>query len=75
MQPGQETRQNRLNLNHFRAVWEGESEDNYGEQAVTGTLALVLRALGVAQDEPTAYELATVWWRERHQTKLEREAI
>ncbi len=73
--PGQEIRQKRLNLNHFRAVWEGEAEDGYGEQAVTGTLALVLHALGLAQGEQAAHEMASLWWRERHQSAERREAV
>ena len=75
MKPGQEIRQDRLNLYHFRAVWEGEAEDNYGEEAVTGTLALVLNALDLAQGEESAYELAHQWWRERHDDPLKREAV
>lgn len=75
MKPGQQLRQERLNLNHFRAVWEGEAEDAYGEAAVTGTLALVLRALGQAGTADAAHELAAVWWRERHQNHAVREAV
>lgn len=75
MKPGQEVRQDRLNLNHFRAVWEGETEDSYGEEAVTGTLALVLHALGLALGEENAYEMAHQWWVERHENTLEREAV
>ena len=65
--PGQELRQDRLNLNHFRAVWEGDADDRYGELAVTGTLAMVLRALGLAETADSAHAMAAEWWRERHQ--------
>ncbi|MET0065355.1 MAG: glycosyl transferase family protein [Candidatus Thiodiazotropha sp.] len=67
----------RLNLNHFRSVWEGDVKDDYAEYAVTGTLALVLRALGLAQDSTDAYLKGAEWWRERHQEHLAvtREAV
>jgi anthranilate phosphoribosyltransferase len=66
IQPGQELRQDRLNLNHFRAVWEGDAEDRYGVLAVTGTLAMVLRALGLAATADAAHAMAVDWWQERH---------
>jgi hypothetical protein len=66
IQPGQELRQDRLNLNHFRAVWEGDAEDRYGVLAVTGTLAMVLRALGLAATADAAHAMAADWWQERH---------
>lgn len=75
MKPGQEKRQTRLNLNHFRAVWEGEAHDSYGEMAVTGTLAVVLHAMNLAQGEAAAHELAQQWWVERHNETLQREAV
>jgi anthranilate phosphoribosyltransferase len=73
--PGQQTRQERLNLNHFRKVWDGEAEDAYGELAVTGTLALVIRALGLCEAHGPAHEMAGQWWRERHLSPLSSEAI
>ncbi len=73
--PGQQIRQDRLNLNHFRQVWDGEAEDAYGELAVTGTLAWVIRALGLSEACESAHEMASVWWRERHQPNLAQEAI
>lgn len=75
MKPGQTLRPERLNLLHFREVWDGDVEDPYGEMAVTGTLALVVRALGLAKDPQSAHAMADLWWRERHQHGLEREAV
>ena len=34
---------------HFKAVWLGDEADAYGEKAVIGTIALVLRGLGKIQ--------------------------
>ncbi len=67
LKPGQMVKPERLNLHHFREVWLGEAEDHYGENAVVGTLALVLRSLGLAKTSPDAHALAAGWWRERHQ--------
>jgi hypothetical protein len=75
MKPGKQVKPERLNLRHFREVWEGDAEDPYGEMAVTGTLALVLRALGLASEADKAHAMANVWWHERHQHKRVREAV
>ena len=72
IQPGKERRQQKLNLNHYRAVWEGEVEDSYGEAAVIGTLALVMRAMELASCEESAHQLATEWWHGRNERDLER---
>ena len=52
-------------LRHFRRVWEGQAEDVYGEQAVIGTVALALRALGKAAHADDAHALAREMWRAR----------
>jgi anthranilate phosphoribosyltransferase len=75
MKPGQQMRQQRLDLNRFRAVWDGEETDAYGVAAVTGTLALVIRALGLESKETPAHELAANWWQERHQHLPVKEAV
>jgi anthranilate phosphoribosyltransferase len=54
--------------NHYRAVWEGESDDRYGFEAIIGTLALVLRSLGNAGDYVSAHEQARLLWDGRHDT-------
>lgn len=65
--PGQELRKERLNLSHFRAVWEGEADDSYAELAVTGTLAMALRALALVDTADAAHAMASEWWRDRYQ--------
>jgi anthranilate phosphoribosyltransferase len=75
IKPGQQMRQGRLNLNHFRAVWDDEETDPYGAMAVTGTLALVIRALGLEATEASAHELAANWWHERHTYSSVKEAV
>lgn len=52
-------------LRHFRRVWEGEESNVYGEQAIIGTVALVLYALGQAADRESAHAQARVLWQTR----------
>lgn len=52
-------------LRHFRRVWAGEESDIYGEQAIIGTVALVLYALGQAADGKSAHAQAQVLWQTR----------
>jgi len=59
-------------LQHFRAVWEGRAADPYGELAVTGTLALVIRALGMETSRDAAHDLAAEWWEQRLETVIPR---
>ncbi len=75
LKPGQQVRPERLNLKHFREVWEGDAEDAYGELAVIGTLALVVRALELADGPQAAHKLAEGWWRDRHRSELVQEAV
>jgi anthranilate phosphoribosyltransferase len=55
----------RLDPAHLKAVWEGEAFDRYGEAAVCGTVAVVLRALGRAGSVEEALALAHAWWQSR----------
>lgn len=73
--PGKQVKPASLNLNHFCKVWEGEAQDHYGEVAVIGTLAMLIRALDLASDPAGAHELAAGWWRERHALEPVQEAV
>jgi len=75
LQAGSEIKPDRLNLSHFRAVWDGEAEDRYGELAVTGTLALVIRALGIVKGAQESQRMAMAWWRQRHAVDWSQEAV
>ncbi|PVV11098.1 MAG: hypothetical protein B6D82_11885 [gamma proteobacterium symbiont of Ctena orbiculata] len=75
MQAGTASREQRLNLRHYREVWEGDSGDAYGEAAAVGTLAMAIRALELERAEDAAHRLASQWWRDRHQADSAREAI
>lgn len=53
--------------NHFRAVWSGDELDHYGLKAIIGTIALVLRSLGKAEDYEQAHIKAKQLWNSRHE--------
>ena len=46
------------------AVWEGRTEDSYGEMAVVATIALALRGLGHTRE--AAFAQAEQWWKARN---------
>lgn len=63
---------------HYQAVWTGQATDNYGLQATLGSIALVLRALGEADNYQQAHTKAEAFWQARHQAhdnKLNMEKI
>jgi hypothetical protein len=68
---GRFIRQDTLDLDHFAAVWHGDHDDEYGEAAIVGTLALVIRALGLETGHDDAHGLARCWWREHHVLPLQ----
>lgn len=72
---GSEIKPERLDLRRFLAVWRGDAEDRYGELAVTGTLALVIRALGLQFRAIDAHRQAQEWWRRRQENPLHGVAV
>lgn len=58
-----------MELERLGAVWRGEAEDPYAEAAVTGTLAIALRALGRAADPAAAQRAAEAMWRGRDRAR------
>lgn len=54
----------------LRDIWSGTLQQDYAKEAVIGTTALALRALQRAQDQDSAYALASKWWRERNLQRL-----
>jgi anthranilate phosphoribosyltransferase len=55
-----------FDLAHYLAVWRGEVQHAYGEQAVVGTLAIALTALQKATDMDQAMQMAQQMWDGRH---------
>lgn len=60
----------RFVLEDYLAVWRGERAHEYGEMAVTGTVALALRTLQRAASRDEALALARTWWAARDRTAL-----
>ena len=59
-----------MDLARLGALWRGEIEDEYGEAAVVGTLAIALRTLGEAADAADAERRARALWSGRDRNRL-----
>ena len=59
-----------MDLTRLAALWRGEIDDEYGEAAIVGTLAIALRALGVAADVADAEGPAKALWLARDRNRL-----
>jgi len=59
-----------LNLTTFVDVWRGKIRHEYGEAAVTGTLAIALMLLGRADTQEAAELLAQQLWQDRDRALL-----
>ncbi len=59
-----------LNLDHLLAVWHGTEADEYGEAAVIGTAAIVLRMMGRATNPDEATAQAHEMWNARTRERL-----
>ncbi|PAU54580.1 glycosyl transferase family protein [Pseudomonas indica] len=63
LSPLRQVKPERLDPEHLAAFWRGEVDDNYGCQAVTATMALALRGLGVPHEQ--ALSQANDYWNAR----------
>lgn len=63
---GRQDKLEQLNPGVLQAVWRGETSDEYGELAVTGTLAIALRLMDKARTAESAQTLADSLWQSRH---------
>jgi|SRR5271165_3802985 len=54
-----------MKLDRLLKLWRGEIEDDYGDAAVTGTLAIALRTRGPAIPAEAAQEQANALWQAR----------
>ncbi len=59
-----------MDLSQLIAVWRGENDIEYARAAVTGTLAIVLKALGRAASIEEAQAMAEDMWAERDKSRL-----
>jgi len=63
-QIGRQVKAPTLELERLLAVWQGDEQDLYGEQAILATMALALR--GLARDREEAFSQAAQMWENRH---------
>ncbi|KIL99244.1 Anthranilate phosphoribosyltransferase [Paramagnetospirillum magnetotacticum MS-1] len=59
-----------LNLSRLKALWTGAETDETAAAAITGTMAIALRAMGQAASVDEAEGMAQVLWRERNRAKV-----
>ncbi|MCI4680688.1 glycosyl transferase family protein [Rhodoblastus acidophilus] len=59
-----------MDVSRLLSVWRGDAHDAYAEAAVTGTLALILRAMKLATDMESAQSRAEAMWRGRDPGRL-----
>ncbi len=62
---GRQEKLEQLPLEQLRAVWLGDAKDEYGELAVIGTIAIVLRLLGKVANADEAHRQAADLWQLR----------
>jgi len=58
-----------MDISRLSLLWQGETNDDYGEAAVIGTTAIALKLLERADTIPDALSLAHEMWRERDKQK------
>lgn len=57
-------------INTMVSCWRGEIRHQYAELAITGTLAIALRVLGVSTTQEQALKIAQQWWLNRNKAKF-----
>ena len=65
--PERSATEEELDLNIFKAVWEGKQQHNYGEMAVVETMGIALYSMGVVDSYEAAMQKAQTLWQTRHQ--------
>lgn len=61
-----------LDIDVLRQVWTGETGHEYGEGAITGTIALTLQTMGRAKEPESAMAMAKALWESRDKGFLDR---
>ncbi len=63
---GRQEEAEELDLVHFKAVWNGNVTDIYAENAITGTLAIVLNSIQHLNNMEAAQQQANTLWLQRN---------
>ncbi len=67
---GRQEQDEQLDIELLRGIWRGITSDEYGELAIIGTLAIVLRLLQRADNPQAALVLAEEYWQQRDKSRL-----
>ncbi len=59
-----------MNIADLAALWRGEIENDYARAAVTGTLAIAIKTMGLTQTIDTAQDMAVNMWNTRDKATL-----
>lgn len=59
-----------MDIRRLPALWNGDIEDEYGLAAITGTIAIALKTMGMADTQEAAQVMATELWKRRPSTWL-----
>jgi len=57
-------------IDRLMSLWRGDTNDEYATAAITGTLAVALKALGRVEDIAGAYDMAAAMWGARDKGRL-----
>ncbi len=64
------TQDESMDLDRMEALWRGEVTDDYAVAAVTGTLAIALKTMGIDGDCESAQKHAEYLWSQRDRSRL-----
>jgi anthranilate phosphoribosyltransferase len=67
---GRQEQAEQLDIELLRDIWHGDAGDEYGELAIVGTLAVVLRLLQKVHSPEAAMNLAQRYWQQRNRDRL-----
>ena len=59
-----------MDIRRLPALWNGDIEDEYGLAAITGTTAIALKTMGMADTQEAAQAMAVELWKRRPSTWL-----
>lgn len=67
---GRQTKLEHLDIEQLRRVWAGDSEDDYGEPAIIGTIAIALQLQDASKEADSCMRAASDIWDNRNNARL-----
>lgn len=59
-----------MDISRLAKIWQGQDTHPYALAAINGTMAIALRLMGKAEDEPSAHKMAQDIWANRQKDKI-----